>query len=459
MTEETRHESGEAHASGTTGRYLVLLREDAIQAGIRALNNVAGLRVTSSADFQGGVVNANALADVEAFVLNNLGVAVISALPDQLRSLSAAAEESGILAIEPERINYAIQHISIGNERRIPTSVLTSPVTSAEAKLPVDYLIGYREATIHLVDRALAMNGVSVASIMPADAQRTMLEESDLTWGIQMTQVAESQYTGKGIRVAVLDTGFDLEHPDFLGRHVIAQSFIAGESAQDENGHGTHVIGTACGPKQPGQLPRYGIAYNADIYVGKVLSNAGSGADAGILAGIGWAIDNECRIVSMSLGAPTEIGQAYSRVFESVAKRALAAGTLIIAAAGNESVRPGVIAPVGHPANCPSIMSVAALDPQLLVAFFSCGGREPQGGQVDIAGPGARVRSSWHRPQLYRTIDGTSMATPHVSGIAALHAEANPDVRGGALGWLLLQNARRMDLPVTDVGAGLVQAP
>jgi subtilisin family serine protease len=440
MTEETQH-GGEGRASGTTGRYLVLLREDATQTGIRALNNVAGLRVTSSGDFQGGVVNADALADVEALVFNNLGVAVINAPPDQLRSLSAAAEESGIIAIEPERMNYAIQ------------------LTSAEAKLPVDYLIGYREAITHLVDRALAMNGVLAASILPAETQRTMSEESDLTWGIQMTRVAESQYTGKGIRVAVLDTGFDLEHPDFLGRRVIAQSFIAGESAQDGNGHGTHVIGTACGPKQPGQLPRYGIAYNADIYVGKVLSNAGSGADAGILAGIGWAIDNECRIVSMSLGAPTMIGQAYSRVFESVAKRALAAGTLIIAAAGNESQRPGRIAPVGHPANCPSIMSVAALDPQLLVASSSCGGRELQGGQVDIAGPGVRVRSSWPSPQLYHTISGTSMATPHVSGIAALHAEANPDVRGGALGWLLLQNARRMDLPVTDVGAGLVQAP
>ena len=126
---------------------------------------------------------------------------------------------------------------------------------------------------------------------------------------------------------------------------------------------------------------------------------------------------------------------------------------------GNESNRPGVINPVGHPANCPSIMAVGALDQQLRIAFFSNGGLNPQGGQVDIAGPGVAVISSFPRPTLRRTLSGTSMATPHVAGIAALLAEANPGARGRALASLLLQNARRLQLPARDVGSGLVQAP
>jgi subtilisin family serine protease len=139
----------------------------------------------------------------------------------------------------------------------------------------------------------------------------------------------------------------------------------------------------------------------------KVLSNQGSGADAGILAGIQWAITNKCPVVSMSLGAPVFPGEGFSQIFEMVAQRALAAGTLIIAAAGNDSARPGTIRPVGHPANCPSIMAVGALDVQMRVASFSNGGLNQQGGQVDIAGPGVAVRSSWPRPVLHNTISGT----------------------------------------------------
>jgi subtilisin family serine protease len=146
-------------------------------------------------------------------------------------------------------------------------------------------------------------------------------------------------------------------------------------------------------------------------------------------------------------------------VYETVAQRALAAGCLIVAAAGNESSRPGLIAPVGHPANCPSIIAVGAVDASLAIARFSSGGMNLRGGQVDIAAPGVAVISTAPRPRLYATMSGTSMATPHVAGLIALHAEANVGMRGGALGWLLLQSARRLALPNRDVGAGLAQAP
>ncbi|WP_191062085.1 S8 family serine peptidase, partial [Geminicoccus harenae] len=133
-------------------------------------------------------------------------------------------------------------------------------------------------------------------------------------------------------------------------------------------------------------------------------------------------------------------------------------GSLIVAAAGNSSQRPNRLAPVGHPANCTSIMAVAAVDQRLEVAWFSCAGLNPQGGQIDLAAPGVAVYSAWPGT-LYNTINGTSMATPHVAGIAALFAEADPNARGQALWARLVQTARRLDQPARDVGTGLVQAP
>jgi subtilisin family serine protease len=438
--------SAEVQEPGTTGRYLVLLREDAVGTGVSALATSFGVSVASAADFEGGAVDGQALQESPALVFPELGVAVMDVPPDQVHQLGAlATEDSGILAVEPERVVYAFEG--------------PSPVPSLPS-LQADYLLGYRDAVNHLVDRVLGPEGArgAAAGVAPA-AGAAFADTADLTWGLQATRVAESQRSGRGVRVAVLDTGLDLGHPDFVGRQITTQSFVQGQTVQDGHGHGTHCIGTSCGPRQPGQLPRYGIAFNAEIFAGKVLSNAGSGSDGGILAGINWAITNRCAVISMSLGAPTQPGQAFSQIFETVARRALAAGTLIVAAAGNESNRPTTIAPVGHPANCPSIMAVGALDPQLQVARFSCGGLSLQGGQVDIAAPGVNVRSTWPRPTLYRTISGTSMATPHVAGIAALLREANPDMQGGALGWLILQSSRRLDLLARDIGAGLVQAP
>ena len=186
-----------------------------------------------------------------------------------------------------------------------------------------------------------------------------------------------------------------------------------------------------------------------------MLSNAGSGSDSQILGGIDWAVANGCAVASMSLGAAVAVGTAYSTVFETAAQRAAAAGTLIVAAAGNNGPRQ----PVNHPANCPSIMAVAAVDPNLEVADFSARGLNPDGGAIDFAGPGVDVYSSVPMPERYDRYNGTSMAAPHAAGIAALHAEANPDTRGLALGELLKTTAKALDAPASDAGAGLVQAP
>jgi subtilisin len=391
-----------AAADGTTGRYLVLLHDD-WSGATGELNRVAGIRAASTEEAD----DNTPLWDGDGVFMHELGVALVTADGDQVTALARAVDEPGPIAlIEPERFVQAIE----------PNTTTAEP----EAAAAVD--------------------------------------ESIFTWGLQATGAPNSTATGKGVKVAVLDTGFDLHHPDFAGRTVVSSSFVQGEEVQDGHGHGTHCIGTSCGPREVENGPGYGIAYEAEIYAGKVLSNAGGGADGGILNGINWAVTSGCAVVSMSLGAPAAPGQPYSRTFERAATRALQKGTLIIAAAGNESDRrTNRINPVSHPANCPSIMSVSAIDVSRAMAWFSCGTVDTIGA-VDVTGPGVDVYSSWPMPLRNKKISGTSMATPHASGIAALVAQAT-GARGFELWARLSQMGRRLPLPCTDIGAGLVQAP
>lgn len=398
--------STQSTAGDVVERYLVLLRPDDPAGGAQALAELTQVTVISRSN----ATTAQRAAPC-ALVFDHIGVARVHCTAQTRQRLvdAAAAGNSAILAIESERTVYAI-------------------ATGAHAPAP---------ARGHGHGQAGA----------------------GATWGAHAVGADASPYTGKGIRIAVLDTGLDLSHPDFAGRDIVSQSFVEGQTVQDGNGHGTHCAGIAAGPAAPGAQPRYGVAGEAELYVGKVLGDEGSGSDGGILEGIDWAIEHGCHIVSMSLGSPVQPGQGYSAVFEAVGQRALAAGTLIVAAAGNESHRPESVAPVGHPANCPSILAVAAVDERLRVASFSCAGLEGGGGDVDVSAPGVDILSAWPAPDLYNTISGTSMATPFVAGVAALHAQADPAARAARLGERLTQSAQALQDSARDVGAGLVRAP
>jgi hypothetical protein len=424
-----------------TGRQLVVLREGESQAAVSTLSDQIGLRTSDvawSADFGDEDGVSAAALEGGPVILDQLGIAVIPTDPDQVGVLSEGLDfGASILAVEPEQWEFVL----------------------GDCGIPRKYVEGYLAAVTHFAGSLL---GTGAAPAPPEEAEAEEFTANQLvqaTWGLLATRTTTSRFSGRGVRVAVLDTGMDLNHPDFAGRPIRSQSFIAGETVQDLNSHGTHCIGTSCGPLRPGVLPRYGIAHEAEIFAGKVLSNAGRGADGGILAGIDWAIRNGCKVVSMSLGAPVNPGTPPSAAYETAGLRALNAGTLIIAAAGNESSRPAILRPVGRPANSSTIFAVGALDSALRVAGFSNGGINPSGGEVNIAGPGVGVYSSVPMPQRYGTKSGTSMATPHVAGIAALIVQANPGISARALASRLMSTARRLQLLARDVGAGLVQAP
>ena len=434
---------GELAEGQTTGRRVVVFAEpDGAADPADTLRSIAGVsEVASTRDFAGQAMDLGQIQSAGATVFTELGVAVVAADADQAAALEAAAARGEILAVELELVHHVLAGADGGVSRGDGVSV--------------DYVRGYRDGVGDLSGRIVPGAAGAVRGL-PA-AEITSYQDTDrFTWGLQATEVATSCRSGQGVKVAVLDTGFDLAHPDFVGRAITAQSFVAGASPQDGHGHGTHCIGTACGPETPTASRRYGIGYEVDIFVGKVLDDQGSGFDQGILAGINWAVANGCQVLSMSLGADV---RRVSRLYETVGSRALAAGSLIVAAAGNNARRDlGNFGFVGVPANSPSIMAVAAVDSQLDIAYFSARSNPVRGGQVDIAGPGVDVYSSWPMPTRYNTISGTSMATPHASGIAALWCQATGR-RSGDLWSTLTQQARRLSLPSADVGAGLVQAP
>lgn len=213
---------------------------------------------------------------------------------------------------------------------------------------------------------------------------------------------------GRGIKVAVLDTGIDWNHPDLRPNVRGAVSFVPGETAMDGNSHGTHCAGTiAAAINGVGVV---GVAPQASLYGVKVLANSGSGQFSWIIAGINWAIQNRMHIVSMSLGA-----SSAPAALEAICNSAFANGVLLVAAAGNAGPPPaGQPTSVGFPGRYRNVVAVAAIDSNNGIAAFSSRGPE-----VEICAPGVQVLSTVPGGG-YGQKSGTSMACPHVAGAAAV---------------------------------------
>lgn len=417
-----------------TGRYLLTVQKTAHQ-DIAAKLSTCGFGAATP--IPPGVTVARALPPGNHLMLPHVGVAVVDPLPDQQEALHRlAAQEEAVVALEPERIVRIVRRDTLS-----------------------DYLRGWRDAVDALSAKLLEETRPALAA--------TAAEPPLATWGLVVTKVLNSRFSGTSIKLAVLDTGCDLTHPDFVGRQIVTKNFV-GDNApfHDVVGHGTHCVGTAAGPLHPQKGPRYGVAYQCLIFAGRVMDDTGNGGDFNILQGIDWAIEQGCEIVSLSLGTPWISGDPpFSQAYESAAQQALAAGCLLVAAAGNEVGDPRYIGAVGTPGNSPSVLTVAAIDSAFATAPFS-DRAEPDAPGVkgpDLAGPGVDVYSAWPVADgQYNTISGTSMATPHVAGIAALYAEANSGIRGQALKDLIVSSCLVLPngaLRQGEVGRGLVQAP
>ncbi|MGP4074190.1 S8 family peptidase [Piscibacillus sp. B03] len=265
-------------------------------------------------------------------------------------------------------------------------------------------------------------------------------------WGIPHVQGTTSQsygYSGSGVKVAVLDTGIDSSHVDL---NVSGGYSVFGDSPyNDGNGHGTHVAGTVAALDNTSGV--LGVAPQANLYAVKVLDANGSGSYAGIAEGIEWAIQNDMDIINMSLG-----GSQSSSILEDYSDYAYYnAGILVVAAAGNSGNSWGSGDTVGYPAKYDSVIAVAAVDQNNNRASFSSHGPD-----VELAAPGVDILSTTPGNN-YESFNGTSMASPHVAGVAAQVWQAKPHLSNSQLRSLLNNTAQYLGNS-NYYGNGLVQS-
>ncbi|OLF12039.1 hypothetical protein BLA60_08405 [Actinophytocola xinjiangensis] len=277
-------------------------------------------------------------------------------------------------------------------------------------------------------------------------------------------QAWKSGYDGTGVKVAVLDTGLDFDHPDFEGRVIASENFTVDASIHDGFGHGTHVASIVAGSGKASDGRYRGVAPGASLMIGKVLGDLGTGSSSAVIAGMEWAAANGADVVNMSLGG----GRTDGTDPQSQAVNNLTAqyGSLFVVAAGNSGPGPQTL---GAPGVADAALSVAAVDRNDSMASFSS--RGPRIGDFglkpDIAAPGVGITAARSEPSImggdpgarYMSANGTSMASPHVAGAAAILAQKNPEWTAGKLKPVLVSTAKDAGHRSYEQGAGRVDIP
>ncbi|GAA1697893.1 S8 family serine peptidase [Kribbella yunnanensis] len=301
------------------------------------------------------------------------------------------------------------------------------------------------------IDKAKAgafLTGTTTAGVQKIwlDAKRKLsLDESVPQIGAPTAW--QAGYTGKDVKVAVLDSGVDTSHPDLAGQVVAARNFTDTDDG-DRNGHGTHVASTIAGTAAASAGKYKGVAPAARIYDGKVCDDHGDCRVSAILAGMEWAATEvKAKIVNLSLGGGDT--PEIDPLEEAVNRLTAQTGTLFVVAAGNEGSGVGT---VGSPGSADAALTVGAVDKQDKLAEFS--GRGPRVGdgglKPDVTAPGVGIVAAKSSTSVigtpvgdrYLRLNGTSMATPHVAGAAALLAQQHPDWDAEALKAALMGSAK-----------------
>jgi subtilisin family serine protease len=271
----------------------------------------------------------------------------------------------------------------------------------------------------------------------------------EIPWGIDRIEadLVWNRTTGLGVKVAVVDTGIDLDHPDLINNIKGNVNCInPRKSGDDDNGHGTHVAGIIAAVNN--QIGVIGVGPEISLYAVKVLDRNGKGWLSDLIEGLEWCINNKMDIVNMSLGSSSD-----NQSFHDAIRKAYEAGIIQVAAAGNNGLTDGSI---DYPAKYPETIAVSAVgqnsDGSLYPANFSSYGPE-----IDLTAPGVSIKSTYINGN-YKTFDGTSMATPHVSGVAALTISIKGRMSPDELKTYLKNRAENLGLDPYKQGAGLIRA-
>jgi subtilisin family serine protease len=277
--------------------------------------------------------------------------------------------------------------------------------------------VGAYTAQLTTAEAATLANASGVAAVEPDAVVTTQVTQSNAPWGLdridQRNRPLSTTYnytrTGTGVRAYIIDTGIRFAHGDFGGRAVTGYDAVDGGSADDCNGHGTHVASTVGGA-------RYGVAKSVTLVGVRVLNCQGSGTTSGVVAGIDWATSNH------QAGTPAvanlSLGGGASTAIDSAINRLIADGVTTVVAAGNSSAN----ACNSSPARVPAALTVAASDRTDRFASFS-----NRGSCVDIIAPGVSITAAWYTSNTATaTISGTSMASPHAAGAAAKVLQGTP---------------------------------